>query len=548
MLFSFPSYPQMTLAIFVSFANTIVLLGCTLRMLHIFQLSGYKVRNFFLWLRDRKSKFYIRLFALGGLSFGSMFVVNVVFDRFGSIDYLSYLGMIFYFYLAFVFFLSAQRAPVKVSLRFTGRVKRLTVLMGFVFFGLSYFTLWVGSQIEYVRFALIALIPLLLPGLLLLCNYILWPYEAGVRLWYLRKAQKKLKQDEYKNLIRIGITGSWGKTSCKNILAKMLSAKYSVAASPSSFNTPMGFSKTVNNTLDGQEVLIFEMGARYAGDIKYLCKLFKPRYGILTGIGPQHIDTMKTIEIIKRTKAALVQSLPKDVGVAVINGDNEKCREVFAELDLGGKFLSNITKAKDSAGWVEGIVVTQDGCEFMLHLDGANPVKCETKLLGKHNIENILMCAIMAHKLGVTVEDIAAKIAELSPTPHRLELVKAANGVLILDDSYNASVGGTVAALEVLALFKGQKVVMTPGLVEMGARAEEENFKLGARLAKVADKVIIVNELNKQSIHDGLVSQGFAEGNIYFAKTLQDAKGIYSGFLKPGDVLLIENDLPDNYS
>jgi len=157
------------------------------------------------------------------------------------------------------------------------------------------------------------------------------------------------------------------------------------------------------------------------------------------------------------------------------------------------------------------------------------------------------MCAIMANKLGVAPSDIAKAIEELDTIPHRLELIKAENGVLILDDSYSASAGGTEAALEVLALFKGQKVVMTPGLVELGRYSDEANFKFGVRMAKVADKVIIVNDTNKTAINDGLQSQGFAEDNIYFAKTLNDAKGIYSGILKPGDVLLIENDLPDNY-
>jgi len=321
----------------------------------------------------------------------------------------------------------------------------------------------------------------------------------------------------------------------------MLSEKYNVAVSPASFNTPMGFTKTVNNILDGHDVMIFEMGARYAGDISYLVRLFKPTYGILTGIGLQHIDTMKTIEVIKQTKSVLVKSLPKENGVAVINGDNEKCREVFKELDLENKFLSSIEKM------IKDLSITQNGCVFKLQLKDSKPVQCTTKLLGRHNIENILMCAIMANNLGVPVSDIAKAIEKLEPTPHRLELIKAPNGVLILDDSYNASEGGSLAALEVLALFKGQKVVMTPGLVELGSRSSKENFKLGARIAKVADKVIIVNEVNKQPINDGLLSQKFAQDCIFFAKNLDEAKKIYSVFLKPGDVLLIENDLPDNY-
>lgn len=548
-MLSFPSSGQLTLAIFVSVANAIVLLCCSLRCLHIFQLGGYRTRGFLTWLSDRKSKFHIRLFSLSALSFGSMFVVNILFynPHFKGIEYLGYLGMIFYFYLALVFILDTNRVRTKISLKFTQRVKRLMLLMTFMFFILSYLAIWLGSMHSVIRFSLIAVIPSILPFLMLFCNSLLWPVEASIRAWYRIRARAKLRRAEYKHLIRIGVTGSWGKTSCKNILAKMLSKKYNVAASPSSFNTPMGFAKTVNNILDGHDVLIFEMGARYPRDIKYLCRLFKPRYGILTGIGPQHIDTMKRIDVIKRTKSDLVNSLPKQTGIAIINGDNEKCLEVFAELKLENKFVSSINETEKAEAWVEDLRVTSEGCTFKLFIKESKPVKCKTKLLGLHSIENILMCAILANKLGVEASEIASVIEELEPTPHRLELTKAENGVLILDDSYNASPGGTEAAMKVLSLFEGQKIVMTPGIVELGSFADEENFKFGVRMAKVADAVIIVNDINKAAISDGLLSQGFSEKNIYFAKTLQDAKEIYSGILKPGDILLIENDLPDNY-
>jgi len=547
MLFNFASTQQLTLAIFVSVANTFVLLGCSVRLLHIFQLGGYKVRNFLAWLFDRKAKFYVRLFVLSLISFGSMFVVNILFVRFSAIEYLAYLGMIFYFYFAYVFISGTLRERTKVSLKFTARIKRLVAVMALALFVLSFVSVWLGSMNEFIRFSLIAAIPAVLPAVMLICNYFVWPYEASVRVGFLSKAQRKLRRPEYANLIRIGITGSWGKTSCKNILAKMLACKYSVAASPSSFNTPMGFTKTVNNILDGHDIMIFEMGARYPGDIKYLCRLFKPTHGILTDIGPQHIETMKSLENVKRTKAELLRALPKSGGIAVTNGDSKECREVFAELDLKNKHLSSIVKTANSEAWVEDLSATSEGCVFKLCLKDSKPIECKTKLLGRHNIENILLCAIMANKLGVAAKEIAAAVAKLEPIPHRLELVKAANGILVLDDSYNASEGGTAAALEVLALFKGQKVVLTPGIVELGARGAEENFKFGARIAKSADKVIIVNEVNRAAINDGLLSQNFKKENILFAKNLDEAKGMYSVMLKAGDVLLIENDLPDNY-
>ena len=541
-IFEFVSYQQLGLAIFVSILNAFILCFISYRLLHIFQLSGYKTRNYVKWVADRRSKFYIRLFSLSVLSFGSMFIVNILFNQFKDINYLSYLGLVFYFYLAIVFIASIWQAPTKVSLKLTSRVKRLLALLFVVCMCLTYFIIWLGSREPFLRFSLVAFIPMVLPFIMLLCNYLLWPIESTIRVGFIGKAKLKLRKPEFANLIRIGITGSYGKTSCKNILAAMLESKYSVAASPSSFNTPMGFTKTVNNILtEGNDVLIFEMGARYPNDIKYLAKLFKAKHGILTSIGPQHIETFGNIENIKRAKSDLLRALPKEDGMAIVNGDSEKCMEAFNELELVNKFASSITKmAKD-------IKITQEGCEFTLKLDGENPVKCVTRLLGKHNIENIIMCAMLANKMGVSAGDIAIAISRLAPTPHRLELVKADNGLLILDDSYNASPGGTVAALEVLSLFKGKKVVMTPGLVELGIKQDEENFKFGVRLARVADKVIVVNELNKSAITDGLKSQSFPMENIYTVKTLEEAKAVYTIILKAGDVLLIENDLPDNY-
>jgi len=537
-MFDFGPQQYLTLAIVVCLVNAFVMCLVAYRLMHVFQLSGYKIRNYLLWVGDRRSKFYIRLFALSILSLGAMLVVNIFFLQF-EIIFLSFLGLIFYFFLSFMFIANVWNAKYKADLRMTSRVKRLYVLLYIVIFILTYTVLRIGWDNEVIRFALIALIPMSLPVVLIICNAILYPLEENIRLGFLSKAQRKLRRPEFESLIRIGITGSYGKTSCKNILARMLEKKYHVATSPASFNTPMGFSKTINNILEPEhEVIIMEMGARYEGDIRYLAKLFKPKYGILTSIGPQHLDTMGPIERVQRTKSELVHALPSD-GIAILNGDNERCRQVFEGLEIE-KYLSNLdTMATDKK-------ITQDGCEFTLHIDGKF-VQVKTRLLGRHNIENILMCAILAEKLGVEIEKIAEAISELEPTRHRLELTTTQAGVHVLDDSYNSSPDGVRASLEVLSLFKGMKIVMTPGLVELGAKQDEENFKFGVRIAEVADKVIVVNEINRTSILDGLKSQKFDDKSIFTVANLEEAKSVYAGLLKSGDVLLIQNDLPDNY-
>lgn len=558
-MFKFDTIFELLIAIVISLANTVILCCLCYKILHVFQLGNYRVRNLVRWVVDRRSKFYSRLFALSFLSFGSMFIFNIIFLHFSILN-LSFLGLIFYFYLAIVLILNVQAAPVKVPLRSTRRIRRLLGVLFLVNFFVSFTIIWLGSFTvidvggipqNITRMSLIAFIPLALPWIVILCNALLWPVEASIKTRYIRRANRKLERPEYENLIRIGITGSWGKTSCKNILTAMLREKYIVTASPHSFNTPMGYTKTVLNVLKpGDEVLILEMGARHLGDIKYLAGLFKPQHGIITGIGTQHLETFRTLESIKLAKTDLIRALPEN-GIGVINGDSEKCKEFFVESKgniQASLLLSSSKEDPDSAGFVKDVSITSDGCEFKIVLKSEKPFLVRTKLLGKHNIENILMCAIMAHKLGVTSAQIAEAVSKLEPTPHRLELIKGENGVFILDDSYNASVNGTKAALGVLKLFKGKKIIMTPGLIELGMSEEEENFRFGKRIAEVANHVIIIGELHKENITDGLASADYKQEKIHYAKTVEDAKSIYVKLLKAGDVLLIANDLPDNYA
>ena len=546
-MFNFATTTSFILAIIVSVANAILLCVIAAKLLQIFQLGGYRVRPFAFWLYDRRAPFYTRLFVFSLLGLGSMFLVSILFWRFTEIVYLSYLGLIFYAYLGIYLArdIDKKNKSAKVRLKLTPRVWRLYVVLFAMTALATYTILWLGSTVwvseEWVRFSLIAFIPLLLPPLVFVAHCINYPLEWLIRARFTCRAQRKLRRPEFSNLVRIGITGSYGKTTCKNILTQMMAKKFNTTASPSSFNTPMGFAMTVNNELkSGCEVLIFEMGLRYKRDIKTLAKLFKPMHGILTGIGTQHIETMKTQAAIIAEKSELLRALPSN-GIAVLNGESPGCVEIHGNLELENKFLTSLeTNTKN-------ISVTAEGCTFDL-VFGKEKASCTTQLLGKHNIENILTCAALAHKLGVPLKSIAEAIAELKPTPHRLELIRASNGIIILDDSYNANEQGTRAALDVLALFTGKKVIQTPGIVEQGKESHKTNFKLGKRIARVADEVIIVNETNRAYIEAGLENSNFDKAKIHTVKTAADAKQLYSKLLTAGDVLLIANDLPDNFA
>ncbi len=353
-------------------------------------------------------------------------------------------------------------------------------------------------------------LPLLVKsGTVAFANLIMTPIENNIKSKFLRRAKNKLRS--MPNLIKIGITGSYGKTTVKNILYEILSTKYKTVVSPASFNTPMGFAKTVNEHLQKDtQVLIMEMGARKIGDIDEMCDLLKPNHGIITSIGHCHIQSFKNIKNIIATKNELFENIPFD-GNAITDGDSPLCGELYHPNKTNVHFAE---------------------------------AQFETKLLGKHNQKNILLCAEMARKLGVEENRIISAVKKIKPTPHRLELINLANGVKILDDSYNSNPESAKTALDVIAEMPGRKIIQTPGFVEQGVNNYSSHIKFGKQISTVADIVIIVGQLNKKSLKEGL--KNFT-GQVFYVDSREDAKKIYPRILRNGDILLIENDIPENY-
>ena len=533
---------QFYLTLGISILNGVLMCFASYKFFQIIQLSGYKLKGYFSWLKDTKAKYVSRLLLLTLLSLFCVLVTNALFDVYHSNALYSYIGLVFYFYFTIVFIVNLYNAPKKVPLKNTTRMTRLMIAT-FIFVCIISFFLTVLST-EYtwfIKFGILCFTPILLPILVPVVHIFLLPQEKLIMFRYLNHAKHKLKKCE--NLIKIGITGSYGKTSTKYILNTILSEKYKVCMSPHSFNTLPGLSKVVNNYLTKEDdVLIAEMGARRKGDIKELCDLIKPSIGIITGIGNQHLLTFKNIENIFKTKYELIESLPEN-GFAVFNGENKQCLEMFDRCLIEKQFVGNL---ENSAIKAEEICFDENGTTFSLVIDNKK-FKCKTSLLGEHSVLNILLCVSVAKKLGLTNAQIVDGIKKLKPISHRLEMIKTANNI-ILDDSYNASVEGVKVALNVLKKLNGrEKIVVTPGLVELGNKENEENKKFGEELSKVANKVIIVNKVNFESIKQGLISGGFLEDNIYQAETLEKAKLLMKDFLKSNDVVLFENDLPDNY-
>lgn len=530
------------IAIAIAAVNGVLLCFMGNKFLQIMQLSGYHQRGYFDWLKTSGGWHVGRLAMITVLSAACMMVVDVIFQPFSV--YFAYLGLVFYVVFVLMYIWSIHCTPYKSPLKLTNRINRSMFLLWLLGAAMTFgFLILSESFVPVFRLAGVAVMPLFVPLLVPLVTLILSPVEKTIHHGFVRKAKRKLA--DYPDLIRVGITGSFGKTSTKNFLDTILREKYSVCATPFNFNTPIGITKTVLQELSfGHQVFIAEMGARQRGDIRELCDIVEPKYGILTAVGAQHIATFINQENVKRTKAELPEYLGAE-GTCVFNIDNEFVREIASEAKCHKVTVSLVDPSADV--FADNIITTTSGTRFRLHMGGAE-YECFTKLFGTHSVSNLLCCVGLATRLGLTAEQIVKGIDKVEPVEHRLQLINAPNDVAILDDTYNSSIEGSKRALEVLALFEGRrKVVVSPGLVELGTMERLENYRFGERVAKVADIVVIVNKVHLFAIKQGLLDAGFDEDKIYEAPNAKDAEKIVQSLLLARDVVLWENDLPDNY-
>lgn len=528
----------------IAVVNGIIMLFVGYKFLQILQLSGYKLKGYFEWFKATKCKYVGRLVILSFLSTAALLVTNVLLEQFFIYKILTYLGLVFYFLFCVIFIINMYNAPQKVPLKYTKRMNRLCAVLFLVVTAVSFIVMTSSElYIPYLRYGSLGLTPIFLPLLVMIAFLITYPIELLISKYYIIKAKRKLKK-EFPDIITIGITGSYGKTTVKNILSTILSEKYKVCATPYSYNTPLGLSKTILEKLrSGTEVLVAEMGAKYVGDIKYLTEMIQPNIGVITGIGNQHLATFGSQENLIATKAEIFTHMKKG-GKAYVNIDSDLARGLFENINCE-KFATTI-KSEDGRICARNITMGENGSKFELVVDDS-VVECETALLGEHNISNILLCVSVAVDLGVEINQIKNAISKLTPPAHRLAIVPSSNSLTIIDDAYNASVEGVRAALDVIAKFNGQKIVVTPGLVELGKEEYKANFEFGKRMAQVANYVIIDGIINFDAISKGLEEGGFDMQNLLRAGSLNQAVEVLNTIAKPGDVVLFENDLPDNY-
>ncbi len=506
------------------------------KLLGAIQQSGYKNKIFWRWLKRKDNLQFNRLSVLALCLALSTAVVSLCFSFLGS-GWANLISAVPFFTLLLVYSIADGKYALKVSTNVTGRIKRLfgvyyfvTALVSYILIAvLEFLSLWNGSSLyALIAYVPVAVMPLLLPALLCFANLLTCGFENGRNKRYLKRAGQVLDERE---IIRVAVVGSYGKTSVKNILKTLLSEKYSVVETPASYNTPLGIAKTVcSPEFDNKQVFIAEMGARNAGDIGELCSLVHPDYAVFTGVCEQHIATFGSLENVLAEKSEILRCRAKKV----VCGESLR-----GQIPEEGVIFSGESMVKN-------LRLSGTKTAFTLSLNGRE-IEVETSLLGKISAENIAMAATLCLEMGMTAEELSAGIAKLQPVSHRLQLIES-NGAYILDDGYNCNIRGAQAAIDTLALFAGRKCIVTPGIVEGGILEETLNVRLGKAIAeKDLDNVILVGDTLVGAVKDGYEAEGGDLKKLTVVRSLEGAQTLLGKWVQTGDCILFLNDLPDVY-
>lgn len=513
-----------------------MLLIC-LEYVHMLQLESYQLDGFARWVKANKQRAYVNGLVISLISLTAFFALSFFA---GDWTYIASAAVMLAGSIAG--FIIYKKKPVKKGLVYTKRVKRLLAIHCILYAVVFLLIDLAGDYLMLAARALAFFLPAVAVWALALSALLAQPLESGINRYYFKDAQRIANRNP--DLIKIGITGSFGKTSTKFILGTLLKEKYNTLLTPSSFNTPMGITRIIREQLNPEhEVFIAEMGARHVGDINELVDLVHPNIGILTSVGRQHLETFGSIENVAKTKYELIEGLPQG-GASFFAADGAWCEQLY-EKTAGDKMLAGLDEKCDVHA--TNIVVTTEGSTFTLVTPGGN-IECTTPLLGRHNIQNTVLCAAVALHLGVTLEQIRSGMGKLEPVEHRLQLIKGSGGVTVIDDAFNANPTGAKAAMEVLGSFGGRRICITPGMVELGAEEYELNKDFGRQMAAACDIAVLVGVKRTQPIYEGLLESGFDADAVLRVNTLAQASEFLATSSRMGDVVLFENDLPDNYN
>jgi UDP-N-acetylmuramoyl-tripeptide--D-alanyl-D-alanine ligase len=514
------------------------------RMLHLLQLEHYENARLFVWLRRR-----------GELADASQSAVQLGLAVAGVVLAISgpaIAELIVWLAVAVAVGVHARREPAQGEIKplvFTERARRLyaasllipaiPALLGVLI------TVILGSDVPLAIGGLLVIACLELAAwTVAAANVALAPLQRRINRGFERSARDTLRSVAP---TVVGITGSYGKTTTKVCIGAVLSQHEPTLITPASFNSYLGVVRTINEHLEPRHRdFVVEMGMYRKGDITELCELVHPQIGVLTAIGPVHLERLGSIEAIAEAKAELALALPPD-GHLVTNGDDPRCLEI-AQRQTVDTVLFGIENG-DARIRAENIGLAEGRTHFELVIDDRR-AEVSSGLLGRHNVSNLLAAAAVGHLRGLSMDEIARGLEAVQPPEHRLQPIPNRRaGIIVIDDAYNSNPAGAAAALEVLRSHDAKRrILVTPGMVELGDQEAELNEAFGRQAADVCDQVILVGPQRTRPIERGLRSQGFAAEAITVVRDIGEATTVLGRLTRAGDVILFENDLPDMYA
>lgn len=505
--------------------------------MHMFQLNSYFFKKHMHWMKKNIKKVVIQFVFLiipFILLLTEEFEIGVKLPN----SNITYIVSIILLAISILYNLPKKKS--KIKLHVTKRVQRMFVTEFLIVVGV----LFICGRENYILLKLGAL-NISAIFLYMIANLINSPIEYLIRQFYLNQAKKKLA--EMPDLTVIGVTGSYGKTSVKNYLGKILSSQYEVLITPKNYNTTMGVVKTIRENLKPtHQIFICEMGATKLNDIKEICDFVKPKYGVITSIGPQHLESFKSIENVIKTKFELADSVKESNGKVFLNYDNEYIANNKIDMDYVTYGINN-DKLDCNAYDLHS---SEKGLSFKVYdKENDKEVQFETRLIGRHNITNLAAAISVAHELGIKYEKMVPRIREIESVEHRLQLIPRGN-ITIIDDSYNSNPVSARSAIDTLGEFESTKIIVTPGLIELGEKEEEYNYELGKYMTKVCDYIFLVGEEHSKPILKGILEEGYDKDKVFVVNSPQEAMAQITTKLNIyGKVtVLLENDLPDNYN
>jgi UDP-N-acetylmuramoyl-tripeptide--D-alanyl-D-alanine ligase len=521
------SLAALVLALFFAFRRSLI-------YLHIFQQEEYDGPRFLRWLVASRSfdrKLSLALLLIGAFQFAAE-------DVFPGFEFP--LAAAVCFAVAALREADPRRASKK-KLALTARATRILV-GGMVLAALVGIASAAARQVlAWVVF--VQLVPLCL----VLANLLLSPAERMIQARYWREAHAKLGQ------LRptvIGVTGSFGKTSVKHILGHILDMAGPTLITPGSVNTPMGVSRIIRERLDRQHrYFVVEMGAYGPGSIARLCRLAPPDFGVITAIGMAHYERFKSLDVVAEAKLELAEAVIARGGAMIVaeqaletataRAFAERHRDAFLLCGSGAAAPARLLEVRQDP---DGVVVD-------LVWQGT-PYTLRAPLFGLHHGINIVLAFATACRLGLDPKMCSIALRSTPQVAHRLEVKRQPGGWTLVDDSYNSNPVGFAGALAVLSTLRGEggrRVLVTPGMVELGAAHDAEHARLGALAADCVDVLLPVRPDRIPSFVESFKERAAARGEIVPCADLAAALTWIEAHVKPKDVVLLENDLPDLY-